>query len=259
MKTMRTWARVAAPLLCLALVTAACGDDDDEEDATSTTAPVATATSGGTAPTSTPAGDPAITIELPPAVQVPFDVTGEANVFEAALTVDVQNSAGDTLCVRHTMATSGSGTPGTYSATMAFPPPDADTAITVRAYSFSAMDGSIENLVERNVTLSPNHPNIFITSPACGTVASPGATLEVAGRAAVFEAALTVELRDASGAVVVGQNVMAASGVEESDYTASLAIPGDTPLGFYDLVAYTHSPEDGRVIDEFPVQIVIEP
>jgi hypothetical protein len=157
------------------------------------------------------------------------------------------------------MATSGSGTPGTYSATMAFPPPDADTPIVVRAYSFSAMDGSIENLVERNVTLSPVRPNIFITSPGCGTVASPGATLEVTGRAAVFEAALTVELRDASGAVVVGQNVMAASGVEESDFSASLAVPADAPLGFYDLVAYTNSAEDGSVIDEFPVQIVLEP
>ena len=256
MKAIRTWARVAAPLLCLALLAAACGDDGDE-DSTPTSAPVATATPGAAAPTSTPAGDAAISIELPPAVQVPFDVTGDANVFEAALTVDVQDSSGDTLCIRHTMATSGSGTPGTYSATMAFPPPDADTAITVRAYSFSARDGSIENLVERNVTLSPVHPNIFITSPACGATVAPGDTLEVAGRAAVFEAALTVELRDASGAVVSGQNVMAASGVEESDFSASLAIPADAPNGFYDLVAYTHSAEDGSVIDEFPVQIVV--
>jgi hypothetical protein len=59
--------------------------------------------------------------------------------------------------------------------------------------------------------------------------------------------------------VVAGQNVMAASGVEESDFSASLAVPADAPLGFYDLVAYTHSAEDGSVIDEFPVQIVVEP
>jgi hypothetical protein len=257
MTTIPMWARVAAPLLCLALLAAAC--DDDDEDATPTSAPVASPTSGAPGATATPAEDAAITIELPPAVQVPFDVSGEANVFEAALTVDAQDSAGEPLCIRHAMATSGSGTPGTYSAIMAFPPPDTDTPIIVRAYSFSAMDGSIENLVERNVTLSPVHPAIFITSPTCGTVASPGATIEVTGRAAVFEAALTVELRDASGAVVAGQNVMAASGVEESDFSASLAVPADAPLGFSDLVAYTHSAEDGSVIDEFPVQIVVEP
>jgi hypothetical protein len=258
MKTMRTWARVAAPFLCLAVLAAACGDDDDDRDETPTTASAATGTPGAAAPTSTPAGDAAITIELPPAVQVPFDVTGEANVFEAALTVDALDSSGEELCVRHTMATSGSGTPGTYSATLAFPPPDADKAITVRAYSFSAMDGSIENLVERNVTLSPNHPNIFITSPACGATYAPGDTIEVTGRAEVFEAALTVELRDASGAVIVAENVMAASGVEESDFSASLEIPADTPNAFYDLVAYAESPDTGDVIDEFPVQIVVE-
>ena len=89
------------------------------------------------------------------------------------------------------------------------------------------MDGSIENLVERNVTLSPQHPAIFITSPECGATVAPGDTLEVTGRAAVFEAALTVELRDASGAVVVGQNVMAATGVEESDFTRIARRPGD--------------------------------
>jgi len=247
-------------LAALALLVAACGGDDGDE--TPTTAP-------STSPPATPAPSPApsataelpaITIDIPAdaaTVDVPFTMGGEADVFEAALTVDALGTDGTPLCERHIMATSGTGTRGTWETVLAFPPPDAATPITVRAYSFSPMDGSIENLVERNITLSSERPAIFITSPGCNDTAVPGATLNVTGRAAVFEAALTVELRDAAGTIVVGQNVMALSGVEEADFSAALAVPPGTPNGFYDLVAFSHSAMDGSVINEFSMQIAI--
>ena len=192
-------------------------------------------------------------------VAVPIDVSGEADVFEAALTVDVLDASGIRLCIRHIMATSGTGTPGTWAATMAFPPPPAAEPVTVRGYSFSAKDGSIVNLVKRNVTVSSHRPAIFITSPACGATVAPGVTLAVQGRAAVFEAALTVELRDASGTAVVTQNVMADSGTDESDFSAALAIPATLPSGFYDLVAFDHSARDGAVENEFAIQVEVAP
>jgi hypothetical protein len=242
----------------LALVLAAgCGGDDDEPTPTAVATP--TAATASPSPTDTPAASGAITIEVASSVRVPFDVSGEANVFEGALTVDVLDGAGDMLCVRHVQATSGTGTPGTWTGVIAFPPPDAELSATVRAYSFSAMDGSMENLVEEGVLVSTEHPAIFITTPVCGATVAPGGTLAVTGRAAVFEAALTVELRAASGAVVAGQNVMAASGVEESDFSVSLTVPPATNAGMYDLVAYSHSAMDGSVINEFPVQIIVEP
>jgi hypothetical protein len=157
------------------------------------------------------------------------------------------------------MASSGTGTPGTWETTLAVPPPAAAVEVTVRAYSFSAMDGSMINLVERTATLSTERPAIFITSPACGATVAPGGMLAVTGRAAVFEAALTVELRDATGAAVVTQNVMAASGVEEADFSATLTIPPTLPSGFYDLVAFNHSAMDGSVENEFSMQLVVEP
>jgi hypothetical protein len=245
----------------LALTLAACGDDDDG-DTTPTAAPASPTVAAETpAATATPAAEPAITIDEPAegdVVTVPILMNGTANVFEAALTVDVLDDAGNELCIRHIMATSGTGTPGTWEAMLAIPPPDADALVTLRAYSFSAMDGSMINLVEREVGVLPEHPAIFITSPACGATVAPGGTIAVTGRAAVFEAALTVELRDASGAVVVAQNVMAASGVEESDFTAALAVPASAPNGMYDLVAYSHSAMDGSVINEFSIQILVE-
>ena len=75
----------------------------------------------------------------------------------------------------------------------------------------------------------------------------------------MFEAALVVELRDASGTALLTQNVMAASGTEESDFTANLVLPATLPSGFYDLVAFDHSARDGAVENEFSMQIVVEP
>jgi hypothetical protein len=173
--------------------------------------------------------------------------------------VDVLDAAGKTLCVRHIMATSGTGTPGTWETTIAIPPPDAPQDATVRGYSFSAKDGAMENLVQHDVTLSIDRPEIFITSPACGAKVAPGSTLVAKGRALVFEAALVVELRNASGTALVTQNVMAANGTEESDFTANLVLPGALPSGFYDLVAFNYSARDGAIENEFSMQIVVEP
>jgi len=207
----------------------------------------------------TPAGA-FVTIDEPlggAIVAVPIHVSGEADVFEAALTVDVVDASGTTLCIRHIMATSGTGTPGTWATTMAFPPPGAPQPVTVRGYSFSAKDGSIENLVKRDVIVSGHRPAIFITSPVCGATIAPGATVAVQGRALVFEAALTVELRDATGAAVVTQNVMAASGTEESDFSAALTLPATLSSGFYDLVAFDHSARDGALENEFSIQVEV--
>ena len=73
----------------------------------------------------TPSQAPQITIGSPVAdatVSVPFTVSGEANTFEAALTIEAVDGSGTGMCVRQLMATSGSGTPGTWEGTLAFPP-----------------------------------------------------------------------------------------------------------------------------------------
>lgn len=238
----------------------ACGDDDESSTPSVTPGSGATATTVVGSPTAV-AGD-FIRIDEPPAgasVGTPIEVRGTADVFEAALTLDALDAAGATLCERHIMATSGTGTPGTWETTLAVPPPDAAQEVMLRAYSFSAMDGSMINLVERPVALSAERPAIFILSPACGTVVAPGGTLTVTGRALVFEAVLRVELRDASGTAVVSQQVMAASGTEESDFTTTLAIPATLPSGFYDLAAFDYSARDGAIENEYTVQVVVEP
>lgn len=190
-------------------------------------------------------------------VTTPLQADGTASTFEAALTVDVVDAMGATLCVRNVLATSGSGTPGEWQAELALAPLVEATTVTLRAYSHSAADGSIENLVERTVTVSTERPAIFITSPACGATFSAGDAITVDGRAFVFEAALLVELRNSSG-VVAAQSVMATRGDEESPWTASLAIAADAAPGVYELVAYDLSARDGTPENEFAIQVFVQ-
>lgn len=118
----------------------------------------------------------------------------------------------------------------------------------------------MQHLVERRVTVSAERPPIFLTSPVCGAVMTqPGEQFLVEGRAAVFEAALTVELRDAAGTVRISENLMTDVGNEESAFSAYLTLPEDTGAGLYDVVAFSYSALDGSIQDEFAVQVLVQP
>ncbi|MFD4420075.1 Gmad2 immunoglobulin-like domain-containing protein [Agromyces sp. NPDC058484] len=203
---------------------------------------------------------PQISIGSPVAdatVSVPFTVSGEANTFEAALTVDAVDESGMVACVRHLTATSGSGTPGTWEGTLAFPPEEDALPVMLRAYTHSAKDGSIIDLVEFPITIAPDRPAIILTSPTCGQVYEPGGLILVTGTANLFEAALTVDVRDASGSTIATLQVTADECCVESNFSSRLTLPADIPPGFYDLVAYSLSAKDGSVENEFPVQIEV--
>ncbi len=255
--------RRPAILLISAIAAFAAWGCDGDDDNPAPTAPPATVTAPTGAVTAAPSGSPTIeagiVIEQPASgnVRVPIEMRGRANVFEAALTIDaLGNAAGLVLCTRHVQATSGTGTEGTWEGILSFVPPAEDAPITLRAYTFSAMDGSMLDVVERGVTLSSDRPNIVIDSPACAAKVS--GTLTVSGRALVFEAVLHVDIRDASGAVVMTQRVMAADGTLFTPWNATFDLSALTP-GFYDLVAYDLSARDGTIENEFPVQISVGP
>ena len=264
-------------LIAAAIVTgvlaAACNDDDDDGQGATMTRPAATATGAGATPAATAtagAPGPVISIDAPledSTVTVPIRISGEANVFEAVLEVEVVDAAGDSVCRRIVMATSGTGTPGTWETDMAFDPASAGAAdvpapLTVRAFNRSARDGAIENVVERDLTLSPDLPNIVIESPRCNAAPDAGGLLEVTGTAEVFEAALTLELRDIAGNVVISENVTALSGIERAPFSATLDLgAAAVEPGRYDLVALSFSPRDGAIENVFsvPIDVVASP
>jgi spore germination protein GerM len=92
---------------------------------------------------------------------------------------------------------------------------------------------------------------IFLTEPL---VALDG-EYQVSGRANVFEAALMVRVEDGAGNVVHEEPVMATCGTGcWGDF--SVAIPADLIVGGESVVTlFTHSPEDGSMIDVVTVPI----
>ncbi|MBI5288286.1 MAG: Gmad2 immunoglobulin-like domain-containing protein [Chloroflexi bacterium] len=228
------WMSVAAG----ALVLSACGGDGDVDDAT---------------PSPAPSG--AITIDAPEndaQVSVPFEVSGEANVFEAALVLQALDPGGAVLCEQQVQATSGTGTPGTWSATLAFPPPASEREVTLRAFSRSAKDGSEENVVTRPVRVRPDLPAIVVEAPRCGVTTIAQSVVTASGTASVFEGSLQVELRDATGTVVATKTVQTVGAPERGDWATAFDV-GPLPAGQYEVAAYSISAKDGSVENEFAV------
>jgi germination protein M len=91
----------------------------------------------------------AIVVESPgvgDAVTGPLRVTGEANVFEAVVSLELRDAAGRVLVDTTTMATAGTGTWGRYRVDLVYPPTSGRLELEV--YAVSPKDGSrIERVV----------------------------------------------------------------------------------------------------------------
>ena len=98
---------------------------------------------------------PQILVESPlpgDTVTSPIRVRGTANVFEATVSMDVRDARGKLLLRTFTTATSGTGTRGTFDATLTVA--DADGDVTIVAYESSAKDGSPLHVVEVPVVVA---------------------------------------------------------------------------------------------------------
>lgn len=99
---------------------------------------------------------PQILVESPlpgDTVSSPIALRGTANVFEATVSLEVRDAADDVLLDTFTTATSGTGTRGTFSTSLAVP--ETDGAVTVVAFESSAEDGSPLHVVRVPLTLAP--------------------------------------------------------------------------------------------------------
>ena len=221
------------------------------------TAPVRTSTVPATAAATVQ--PPAISIDVPAAnsnVHVPIEVRGSSNVFEGVLSVQLQQTDGTLLCERRVQSTSGTGTPGTWQTTIAVPPVSASQG-TIRAFSRSARDGSEENVVTRNVTIVADAPAIVILTPACNVDIAAGTGLRVTGTASVFEAALSLDLRNADGMVVASQPVTADAGAPARGSWSAMLNISSLPAGLYELTAFDLSARDGSRENEFSIPLRI--
>jgi germination protein M len=87
---------------------------------------------------------PAILVEFPGrgwAVQSPVRVAGTANVFEGQFQAEITDNTGRVIASQAISATSGTGTRGTFDATVSFPATATGPA-TLNVFDISAKDGS---------------------------------------------------------------------------------------------------------------------
>lgn len=94
---------------------------------------------------------PAIFVERPAVgeeITFPVRVAGTANTFEAAFVLQIRDADGVALLEKHVMATSGSGTRGTFDYTLDPGPVVDPEGLTLVAFELSARDGSVINEVE---------------------------------------------------------------------------------------------------------------
>lgn len=237
-------------LLAAGLLLAACdGDDGPETEPSPTPAPGAT---------DTPA--PAIDIDSPQGgdtITSPVTVSGTASVFEATLNVAIKDAAGNVLCETFTTASEGAPGRGDYEVTLAFVPPESAEDGSVEAYTRSAKDGSIQDRVSLDVTLSEELPAIVVTSPQCNQeVRSP---LVVEGTASVFEAALVVVVRDAQGLPFAHWSAQAAEGAPaRGEFTQEVTFSIESRQQGT-IEAYSASPRDGSIINLFSLPVILVP
>jgi hypothetical protein len=158
---------LAAPGAALILALAACGASGNNGGAATQTLqqqqpPTATPTDrlvdSATATTSAPLSPaptplPAIVIERPAAgetVHSPFHVTGSADTFEAVFRLQLRDAAGHVLLDQQVMASSGTGTRGSFDATVTT---SMQGAATLVAFERSPKDGSAIHTTTVQITV----------------------------------------------------------------------------------------------------------
>jgi immunoglobulin-like protein involved in spore germination len=144
---MRLRSLLVAPLLLTAALVA-CSSGSESGPSPSATALPSPTTSG-------PTPEPAIVVTSPRSgdqVSSPVRIQGNADVFEATVSIDILDSAGNRIVRTFTTATCGTGCRGTFTKAVRFTV-DSTQPGTIRVYESSAKDGKPINVVDIPVTL----------------------------------------------------------------------------------------------------------
>ena len=105
-----------------------------------------------------PGRKPAIVVNTPKpgdVVEVPANITGNANVFEGTVSIRILDENGKVIADSFTTARCGSGCRGRFSTSVGFVV-DHEQPGTIEVFETGAEAGEPPNLVQIPVTLSPN-------------------------------------------------------------------------------------------------------
>ncbi len=139
-----------------AVLAAACGGASAVPPATGATQPAASP-SAAPSPTAMTSSRGFITVRQPlPHARVapPFVITGDANVFEAALQWRVVDGTGHVLAEGMTTATAGAPAGGTFSIDVTFTASPADANGAIEVFTRSPKDGQIDDIVRVPVVIA---------------------------------------------------------------------------------------------------------
>ena len=247
--------------VCSVMLLSACSEKSEAPSET----PTAVATAATPAPKGTVQPGSAVVTSPKEAekVTVPITVSGTASVFEGTLDVAIESADGSrTFCRAVTTASQGAPGAGTFEVILGFPPPPFTPPLAlggrVHVFTQSPKDGSIQDLAIVPFVIASDEPNILINSPLCDAqVKSP---VTISGTASVFEAALTLVVKDSSGNELASADIMASEGAPgkgtfSQELTFSLS--GGAQLGTIE--AFNRSAEDGSVINLFSVPVMLMP
>ncbi len=197
-------------------------------------------------------------------VRVPITVSGTASVSEGAIVViEIQSTDGNrTYCRAFTTASRGAPDTGTFEAMLAFPPPPFTPPLslgaTVHILTVSPEDGSKQELASVPFVITAEEPDVLINSPLCG--ASVKSPVTITGTASAFEGALTVSVKDWTGNEMASADVKASEGAQgRGDFSQELSFSLSGGIQPGRIEAYSHSAEDGSVINLFSVPVILTP
>jgi hypothetical protein len=155
---------LAMLLAGLALAAAGCGDDDDDDNGptpSATSSPVATPTAVVDVCLPNPAppdeADPSVIVDEPTEAQTVergFTVSGQARVFEAAVSISLFDADGNVLSQSFVMASIGAPEFGDFEATIDYDVAE-QTPGCLWVFEASARDGEPINVVQVPLLLEP--------------------------------------------------------------------------------------------------------
>jgi hypothetical protein len=221
--------------------------------------------------------DPNVTVDRPFEIletDSPLVFSGRARVFEAQFNARLEDGAGTVLNEVSVQVSAGAPSRVTYESLIAFDVAEPTPACLV-VFVYSPRDGSMVDIVERELTLlpgarmaggvcpingagpDPDDPAIEVDAPLDGDSAT--GAVAIRGRARVFEATVSLRLL-APGAreLAAGHTNAAAGAPEKAPFEGELACAVERPTAAC-LQVFERSPRDGAIENLVQREILLVP
>jgi hypothetical protein len=239
------------------------------------TAPAATATTASAVPTATPVVAASVSLSEPAAgaaLTTAANVRGTAVAFESQVTVQLLDARGNVLGQQGALVQAAAGQAGPFQASVPFPQVTVSQDGTVRAFVTNPKDGSVaaeasvkvrligaQSLPTRQPTatatpIPPAGAMVQITEPAANATLKDAVLVK--GRARAFENQLTVQVRDAGGAVLgQAQAIFRAEPGQIGDWEVRVDFDDPATARPGQVYAFITSPKDGSIAADAAVTV----